>query len=111
MVLTTRDGLPNNHIYAAAFDRQQRLWISTPAGLAIINYDKKGSKVQVTRVGRELSQSVLSWGTSGMACDRNNNMWVSTFHELIRFDVNRISMKQVPPAVSIENIRLNGKSC
>ena len=109
MVLTTRDGLPNNHIYAAAFDRQQRLWISTPAGLAIINYDKKGSKVQVTRVGRELSQSVLSWGTSGMACDRNNNMWVSTFHELIRFDVNRISMKQVPPAVSIENIRLNGK--
>ena len=109
--ITTKDGLPNNSIFSAVFDKQNKLWLTTLSGLATVtnigNSDQP--KYIVNRIGEELGSTVLNWGAANIACDNNNIIWVSTFHELIKIEANKIQPKKNRPGISIENVSLNLK--
>jgi ligand-binding sensor domain-containing protein len=111
--ITTRDGLPNNTIISLVFDSRKRLWMTTLSGIAMITSSGNPGDFQysVHRIGEELGSTVLNWGASGynIVCDLKDNIWVSTFHELIRFDASKIKPARTVPGISIEHISLNLK--
>ena len=109
---TTQDGLPNNTIITAGFDGQGRIWMTTLSGMAIISKSNDGdNKYQLKTIGEELGRTVLNWGPSGLnlAYDGHEHVWVSTFHELFRFNTSQLTVTSQPPSISIENVQLNFK--
>lgn len=73
--LTTRDGLPNDHIFALRADPDRNcLWIGTEDGLAC--YDKKTRKIQAWREKDGLPWRVVT----GIEVDpRTGDVWLGLF--------------------------------
>lgn len=111
IAVTTKDGLPNNTIFSAVFDKQNNLWLTTLSGLAVVVNNGTNNKPNylVNKVGEELESSVLNWGAAKIICDKQNNIWVSTFHEFIKIEPGKIQFPKNRPGISIENIKLNSK--
>lgn len=110
VTLTTKEGLPNNTSYSAVFDRQNRLWLATLSGLATITRTGPDFNYTINHIGSELSNQVLNWGAAYITSDKQNNIWVSTFHELIKVESGKTQLQNSRPGIAIENVTLNSKT-
>lgn len=106
--ISTKEGLPNNNIFSACFDKQKRLWIATLSGLAIVTKHRMEGEDQyrIHPIGQEMAGRVLNWGSSAIVNDNQNRIWISTFHELIQYDPAKVRLDRNAPNVVIENVKL-----
>lgn len=107
----TASGLNNNFILSVAFDKQNRLWISTMAGIAVIDYKNNNSTGTqlVYQFGLKDGLPEFGIGYDRLACDANGDMWYTTLYSVSKFDVKKIRISDIPPPVTIENVSLNMK--
>ena len=69
--VTTKEGLPGNHVFMLHRDRQDRIWIGTNNGLAL----KQGDSYKVMRTGDGLfSNAVFSMTTT-----KDGSLWVGSY--------------------------------
>lgn len=76
--LTTRDGLPSNHIFMLYLDPQNQLWAGTSHGLVKIEQDGK----RLTQVGR--GEGLFAENVFSMAQAEDNTYWVGSFGGVAR---------------------------
>ena len=108
--ISTENGLVNDFIQSLAYDRQGRLWVSTMAGIAILdckNKILKNSSVYVYGKEEDIQASGLEYGR--LLCDDKGDMWYSTQNALLRFRVSEMTFNNSPPQISIENVLLNNQ--
>ena len=74
--LTTKDGLPANHVFMLHQDAKQRMWIGTSHGL--VNYNNKDFKIYTTMDGL-FSNTVFT-----MASTTGEDYWVGGFGGVTR---------------------------
>jgi ligand-binding sensor domain-containing protein len=107
---STESGLTNDFIQSLTFDQQGRLWLSTMAGIAVLDFKNKAALgVPIYLFGNEegIPASGLEYGR--LVCDDNGDMWYSTQNALMKFRVSEMKFGNQPPQVTIENILLNNK--
>ncbi|MGA9120458.1 MAG: two-component regulator propeller domain-containing protein [Bacteroidota bacterium] len=80
----TSDGLPSNSVVTWENDKQGRMWLGTPGGLAEFN----GGKINTYTVKDGLPSDTVT----GLGVDRSNNLWISTKHGLARLADGRIEV-------------------
>ncbi|HWR31924.1 MAG TPA: triple tyrosine motif-containing protein, partial [Chitinophagaceae bacterium] len=107
---STANGLTNDFIQSMSFDKQGRLWLSTMAGVAVLDFKNKAEQeAPVFLYGKEegIPASGLEYGR--LLCDNNGDMWYSTQNALMKFPVSEMHFNNLPPHVTIENISLNNQ--
>jgi two-component sensor histidine kinase len=103
---TKNEGLQNNSIYSLASDSLHRIWISTPAGLDILQKDNSGNW-KVFNYGKNTGLRLNDWNFTKLFADASGDIWLCSFRKLIRFDTRNIHLKEEIPKVVIENVQLN----
>lgn len=104
--ISSNEGLPNSLVIAVTFDQQQRMWLATLSGLAVLEKNQPGSYT-VNRVDGGSSFHINNWGEAKMATDKNGIVWLSSFHDLIRFQTDRLFFDKATPTVAINEVSLN----
>lgn len=79
--LTTKDGLPANHIFMLHQDKKQRMWIGTSNGL--VKYDNKEFKTYTTMDG--LFSNTVFTMDSTIAANGEQSFWVGGFGGVTHF--------------------------
>lgn len=105
---TRENGLNNDVIQSMTFDKQHRMWLSTMAGIAVIDLKNKvENNFPVYLFGKNegIPASGLEYGR--LLCDDNGDMWYSTQNSLMKFDLNEMQFDNIPPPLSIEKVELN----
>jgi diguanylate cyclase (GGDEF)-like protein len=100
--ITRQNGLSSDMVYALAFDRKSRLWVSTDNGVSELES------------GRWLSYDTgdgLIWDDgNGLALhvDRENDMWIGTSGGLSRYSSPRNPIPNSPPQAVLTAIKVGG---
>jgi len=106
---TTAEGLPSNDVLDIATDKEERLWVCTSNGMAVMNYNRKQKAWDIYNVGKQLGLNFESWVDGRMAVDTLGNIWLSTIDNLIKLHTDKIHLQKEIPRVVIEKMLLNMK--
>jgi diguanylate cyclase (GGDEF)-like protein len=96
--ITVRDGLNSDQVYAIASDHKGRIWVSTDAGLDVLDSGKW------RHYGNE---DGLIWNdTDSLALhvDAEDNVWIGTSAGLSKFAQPEFPVEQAPPPVVLTSI-------
>ena len=104
--LSVNNGLPNNLVIASAFDKTGRLWLATLSGMAVIEKTVSGNYT-VNRIDEEPIAHFGNWAEAELVRDSMGAVWLSSFHQLIRFNTDRLYFDKNIPRVAISNVQLN----
>ena len=107
--ISTDDGLPNEAIMDMCMDKQNRLWVSTMAGPAIIELDTITKRLEVSTLTDQMNISTEYPATS-LFCDSEGYIWLASYNCIYRFDPRKISFNSSAPEISIESLELNQKN-
>jgi len=106
----TGNGLKNNFVNSVSFDKQNRMWVSTMGGIAVIDYKRNNNAETQLVYYFGLTDGLPEFtGYGHLACDAEGNMWYTTLYSVSKFPVNKTQFYHDPPVVSIEDITLNMK--
>jgi ligand-binding sensor domain-containing protein/two-component sensor histidine kinase len=106
----TDNGLANNFIHSLAFDKQGRLWLSTMAGIAVLEFeDNVTQDASIFLFGKNegIPAGGLEYGR--LLCYDDGEMWYCTQNALMKFQTNKMQFNNLPPRISIENVLLNNQ--
>jgi diguanylate cyclase (GGDEF)-like protein len=101
--ITVQDGLHSNQIYAIKPDQKGRLWVTTDAGIDVLEADKW------RHYGNE---DGLIWNdTDSLALniDADDNVWIGTSAGLSKFAHPEFPLKEQPPVVVLTSISGNSQ--
>ena len=104
--LSANDGLPNTFVVTATFDRQHRMWLATLSGLVIIEKNQSGTYT-VNRIDEGASFRINNWDEARLATDKNGIVWLSSFHDIIRFHTDHLYFDKATPNIAINEVLLN----
>lgn len=103
--ISKKDGLQDNIISSITSDALNRIWVSTSAGLDILQKDR-GGKWKVFNYSKSAGLNLNDWPARAFT-DARGNVWINSFFKLTRFDAGNIHLKNEIPKVSIENVQVN----
>ncbi|MCW3118343.1 MAG: hypothetical protein JWM28_2425, partial [Chitinophagaceae bacterium] len=106
---TTAEGLPSNDVLDIATDKQQRLWVCSSNGLAVMSYNSKQDLWDIYNVGKQLGLNFESWVDGRMGVDTLGDIWLSNIDHLIKLYPEKIHLQKEIPRIVIENIQLDMK--
>ena len=102
-------GLNSGRIHTAFIDRQQQLWIGTPAGINrfdLKSYLNNGDKTLRAYGSQDgLSDIIASGDASRITND--GLVWIGTSSGLVRFDPDSLAKNTTPPLIFLSNLYLN----
>lgn len=102
---STAHGLPSNYIYGILPDKQQRLWISTDKGLAII--DLKDNN-RITNMG--LIDKVDEFNFMAFASLKNHDLMFGSTSGAIRFNPDEINFQKYKSKLFFTSLEYSTKS-
>ena len=106
----TGNGLKNNFVNSVSFDKQNRMWVSTMGGIAVIDYKRNNAAETQLVYYFGMNDGLPEFtGYRHLACDVEGNMWYTTLYSVSKFPVNKTQFYHDPPVVNIEDITLNMK--
>ncbi len=108
--ISTDDGLPNDMVVDMCIDKQNRLWVCTMAGPAIIKIDTSTKKIQVFPLTDEMEITVENPVNSRLYSAGDGHIWLTGYNSIYRFEPWKIAFNSSIPGISIENIHLNQKN-
>lgn len=108
--ISTDDGLPNDMVVDMCMDKQNRLWVSTMAGPAIIEIDTIIKKIEVSPLTDYMDITVENPVNSHIYCGNDGYVWLTAYNNIYRFDPRKMVFTSSTPEISIENIQLNEKN-
>ncbi|MGC4034363.1 MAG: two-component regulator propeller domain-containing protein [Chitinophagaceae bacterium] len=103
---TTAEGLPSNDVLDIATDKEERLWVCTSNGLAVMTYNKAKDSWDIYNVGKQQGINFDSWVDGRMAVDTLGNIWLSTTDNLIKLYPSKIHLRKETPRAVIEKVML-----
>ena len=106
---TTAEGLPSNDVLDIATDKQQRLWVCSSNGLAVMTYKSKQDTWDIYNVSKQLGLNFDSWVDGRMAVDTLGHIWLSTIDNLVRIYPEKIHLQKEIPRIVIEKVLLDMK--
>jgi len=106
---TTAEGLPSNDVLDIATDKQQRLWVCSSNGLAIMTYKSKQDTWDIYNVSKQLGLNFDSLVDGRMAVDTLGHIWLSTIDNLVRIYPEKIHLQKEIPRIVIEKVLLDMK--
>ncbi len=106
---TTAEGLPSNDILDIATDKQQRLWVCSSNGLAVMSYNREQDLWDIYNVGKQLGLNFESWVDGRMGVDTLGNLWLSTIDNLVKIFPEKIHLQKEIPRIVIEKVQLDMK--
>ena len=106
--ISTDDGLPNDMILAMCMDKQNRIWVSTMAGPAIIELDTTTKRIEVSTLTDHM-YIATEYPATSLFCASDSNIWFASYNCIYRFDPRKMNFNSPTPEISIENIKLNQK--
>jgi ligand-binding sensor domain-containing protein len=110
IVVTTKQGLPNNGVRSLAFDRLNRIWAATLSGIVVIEIDSSANNtVRINRLSEEQGINSEFWAEARLATDADGNIWAGLSNQLLKFDPSKVEFEKKQPSVAIDNIQLNSK--
>ena len=110
IVITTRQGLPNNGVRSLAFDRLNRIWAATLSGIVVIEIDStENNNVRINRLSEEQGINSEFWAEARLATDANGNVWAGLSNQLLKFDPSKVEFEKKQPSIAIDNVQLNSK--
>jgi len=104
--ISEKDGLQDNTIYSITTDALNRMWVVTGAGLDILQKNNKNTW-EVFNYSKNINLDITDWLFSKLTKDTNGDILLSSWHRLLKFDVQNIFLKKEAPRVIIENVQLN----
>ena len=114
---TTRDGLADDVIYRILEDRQGNLWLSANKGIFRLNKkelddfaDKNAGSLRPVAYGTAdgmLTRECSGGGHPSAWRSRDGRLWFSTIKGVAMIDPERIAINKEPPAVAIEQVRVD----
>ncbi len=107
--ISTDDGLPNDMILDMCMDKQNRIWVSTMAGPAIIEFDSATKRIEVSTLTDHMNITTEYPATS-LFCSSDGYIWLAAYNCIYRFDPRKINVNSSTPEISIEDIQLNQKT-
>ena len=107
--ISTDDGLPNDMILGMCMDKQNRLWVSTMAGPAIIDLDTTTKRIEVSTLTDHMNLTTEYPATS-LFCASDGYVWLASYNCIYRFDPRKINFNSSTPEIGIEDIQLNQKT-
>ncbi len=107
--ISTVDGLPNDVIMDMCMDKQNRLWVSTMAGPAIIELDTSTKRIEVSTLTDHMNLST-EYPATNLFCASDGYIWLASYNCIYRFDPRKISFHSSTPEIGIEDIQLNQKT-
>lgn len=103
---TTAEGFPSNDVLDIATDKEQRLWVCTSNGLAVMVHNKEKDSWDIYNVGKQLGINFDSWVDGRMAVDTLGHIWLSTTDNLIKLYPEKIHLRKETPRAVIEKVLL-----
>ncbi|MEM8602192.1 MAG: two-component regulator propeller domain-containing protein, partial [Bacteroidota bacterium] len=103
--LTTRDGLPNNVVYAVLPDEAGRLWLSTNRGVA--RYDPETGSVRTFDVHDGLQSNEFNAGAAFRAAD--GQLFFGGIHGINAFYPEQVADNPHAPTVVLTELRVGGQ--
>jgi ligand-binding sensor domain-containing protein len=103
--ITMQDGLPVNHIYGLAEDRQKNLWIATTNGLLRLN--SKNHKLVFFDEEDGLLAKKFIYNIVSL---RDGRMAIPTSTGIVYFSPDNIGTLSAPPDIKITNLKVFDKS-
>lgn len=97
------NGLLDNHCEQLFIDDYDRLWVTSPKGLSII--DLKTMKINTLNKANGLPSSNIN-----AVYSKNNKVWVSSSKGLTTFNFEDISFEKVDFPIIVSNIKIAGQS-
>lgn len=104
-IISEKEGLQNQNILFVAFDSLQRVWAISPIGLDILQKNKK-EEWEIFNYSQEAGLQV-NWTQSKLLTDAKGNIWITSWHKLVRFDCHQLELRKEIPKVIIEKVQLN----
>ncbi len=110
---TSAQGLANDAVYAIAEDTiNNSIWFGTNLGLSALKLNSISSasdepKFENFNVGTGYPINDLN--TGALFLDRKGILWAGTSDKLVRFDYSGVHKSQEPPAVFIQNLKIQGE--
>ena len=118
--ITTREGLPNEHVSQILEDDQGQLWLGTGNGIVRVNKralnawaDGRGDRPFFVAYDQADGLPALECsGGSQPNCwrARDGRLWFTTVRGAVWVDPSALSENRLPPPVQIEDIRVDGIS-
>lgn len=107
----TENSLKNNFVLSVAFDKQNRMWVSTMAGISIIDIKTEFAigASPVWQIGIQDGLPEFRIGYDRLACDEEGNMWYTNLYTVSKFKVNEMNFPDHAPQISIEKVQINLK--
>jgi ligand-binding sensor domain-containing protein len=103
--ITINNGLQSNKIVSLTNDRQNRLWITTYAGLDILQKNKGGTW-EVFNYAKAEDLAITDIDYEKLVRDIKGNIWLSSPDQLIKFNPDNIRLSKETPRIIIEKISL-----
>ncbi|MBC7866959.1 MAG: histidine kinase [Gloeobacteraceae cyanobacterium ES-bin-316] len=105
--ISTDDGLPSDMVTDMCIDKQNRLWVTTMAGAAIIQIDRGSGQKHVSPLAEHQDINLENPVNSHIYTASDGHVWVTGSNNIYRFNPDGIVLKSGVPAISIEQILLN----
>jgi ligand-binding sensor domain-containing protein/serine phosphatase RsbU (regulator of sigma subunit) len=105
-VIDQKVGLPSDYCYQMVLDNDGFVWISHQKSITQISPEFKVSRI----VGREEISSSENSAVSFLFKDKEGNIWISSTHNVVKFNPFIDKSSKKPPRLSISAMRVSGQN-
>ena len=105
------NGMPSNAIESFTFDEENRIWIATNAGLAVVDWkaiETKGFPL-IYQMDKILNLPVQNWTFAKLLTDDDGNIRLTSVDQAFTFFVKKIDFSISPPTTKFEKVLLDSK--
>lgn len=108
------NGLTSENIYLIEIDEKNNIWLGTNKGLDRLNLESVYQHFNNPSNKIEIRNYTKNEGFNGVECNlnasfknRNNKMYFGTINGLYLYHIENDIINQIPPKVTLKNIKLN----
>lgn len=105
-VISAREGISSDLIYALLCDDKNRLWVGSDKGVNRISFGKDFSLASVKKFGETDGLRGTEIAQNALFMDKSGNIWMGTNEGLVRYQPRYDYINDNPPRIQLNNIRL-----
>lgn len=104
-IINQEVGLPSDYCYQMVLDNDYFVWVSHQKSITQLSSDFKINRI----IGREELASSENSAISFLFKDKEGNIWISSTHNVVKFNPFIDKSSKKPPRLSISGMRVSGK--